>query len=103
MTDMPDIIIGTAEESFPWALSEVHLASGLVRIYTGERPMPGDDYTEFKTWRFKTEESRWVFIAARILDLRRDGAENINAPWSRIASEFPDKRLTHHSCHQIDW
>ena len=102
MTDLPDIIIRTAEEreaerrdeeSFPWGLSEGRLPSGQVMLYLTENSIPDDDH-ETKTQRFKTESARLVFAAARILEMRKEGVANIAAPYPRIYRELSDRRLT---------
>lgn len=103
MAGLPGIIIRTAkereaerqaEENFPLGLSEGRLPSGQVLIYIDRDIIPRDDYTEFKIWRFKTEESRLVFAAARVLELQREGVHDIGAPYARICGELSDRRLT---------
>ena len=101
MADIPDLIIRTSEErqedeSFPWGLVEGRLASGRVRIWTVDDPypVPGDEYIEFKSWRFKTEIAMLVFAADRIRDMRKEGEPDIGAAYSRIYTEFPDRRLS---------
>ena len=99
MADAPEIIIRTAEErraeeGFPWALAETRFDSGKVRLFRFDDPLPGDEHSELKTWHFKTAESRLVFAAARILEMRRDGVADIAAPYTQIYEECPDRRLS---------
>ena len=116
MTEMPEIIIRTPEEretekSFPWWLTEGRLASGTAVMIVGEeKPCLGDDYIEFRTWRFKTEESCLVFAAAMIRDMRKDGAADIRAPYTKIWNAYPDRRLSWDSyenpplrCVPLEW
>ena len=99
MADIPDLVIRTPEErrreSFPWGLTEtrLRLATATVMLYHAESFTPEND-TEARTWQFKTEESRLVFAAARIRELRRDGVDDIGAPYTEIYNECPDRRLT---------
>ena len=106
MDDIPDIIIRTpeerqAEENFPWGLSVRQFNSGHVMIYTGvppkytgEGPIPGDEHSERKSWRFKTEESMLLFAAVRIREMRQDGVAEIGAPYALIYNAHPDRRLS---------
>ena len=101
MSDLPDIIIRTAEEreaerqaeeSFPWELAEARSASGTVMLHLAETFIPDDDYFETQTWRFKTEKAMLMFAAARIRELRQGGVKNIGAPYTQLHNEHPDKR-----------
>lgn len=94
MADMPEIVIRTAEEAFPYVVAEDWGFPGRVRIHATDEPRPAETYSGCKTWRFKNRETQLAFAAARIRELRIEGIDNIYAPYSRIYAECPDRRLS---------